>query len=89
MRAPALLGAALRPLSEKLGASPLDFFRRSKKVLDEVHRRGGPLRLEPQTSLPRHIRQAAAWLRAAGENNAFHFRPDRRQRRTGIAAAIE
>ena len=39
--------------------------------------------------MPRDIGKTVAGIRAAGEDDTFHFRSDRRQRSTDIVAAVE
>lgn len=39
--------------------------------------------------LPRDVGKTAGHIRTAYENNTFNLRPDRRQRRADIGAAIE
>ena len=62
---------------------------RSEEILGEVEGFRRPFRLETNAVLPRDIGKTVAGIRAAGEDDTFHFRSDRRQRSTDIVAAIE
>ena len=86
---PATLRAGLRTSSEKLGASPHEIFLRSEEILGEVEGCRRPFRLETNAVLPRDIGKPASHIGAAGEDDTFHFRSDRRQRRADIVAAVE
>ena len=86
---PAILRAGLRSSPEELGASPLEIFLRSEEILAEVEGVRRPFRLETDAVLPRDIGKTVGDIRAAGEDDTFHFRSDRRQRSADIVAAVE
>jgi len=79
----------LRSLPEELGASPDEIFLRSKELLGEIEGIHGPFCLETDAVLPRDIGKAVGDIRAACEDNTFHFRSDRRQSSTDIVTTIE
>jgi hypothetical protein len=74
---------------EELGASSLEILLRSEKILAEVKGIPRPFRLETDTMLARDFRKTAGDIRAAGEDDSFHLRSNRRQRSADIVAAVE
>ena len=64
-------------------------FLRGEEIVGEVEGIRRPVRLETYAVLPRDIGKPVGDIRPAGENNAFDFRADRRQRGADIVAAVE
>ncbi len=62
---------------------------RREEVPGEVEGLCRPFRLEMDAMSPRNIGKPTGGIRAAGEDDAFHFCSDRRQRGADIVAAIE
>jgi len=72
-----------------LGAAPLQIVRRGEEVAGKVEGRWRPVCLESDAVSPCDVGEPVGGILPADEDDAFDFRPDRRQRRADTVAAVE